>query len=113
MAPLGLRTRLIAAFLLVAAISAVSTAALTYRQARSAILTQSQDTAVSTLREALEAMEVSLPVDQPQLQHIANEMGKRGKPHPGRSSPNTAACGPTPGVPPPPRPSSPTSSGSR
>ncbi|WP_329377507.1 HAMP domain-containing histidine kinase [Streptomyces sp. NBC_01351] len=82
MAPLGLRTRLIAAFLLVAAISAVSTAALTYRQARSAILTQSQDTAVSTLREALEAMEVSLPVDQPQLQHIANEMGKRGKPHP-------------------------------
>lgn len=82
LAPLGLRTRLIAAFLLVAAICAVSTAALTYRQARSAVLTQSQDTAVSTLRDQLEAQALTLPMDRAQLQRVVNEIGKRGKPHP-------------------------------
>ncbi|MFG2616076.1 ATP-binding protein [Streptomyces sp. NPDC048507] len=82
LAPLGLRTRLIAAFLLVAAICAVSTAALTYRQARSAVLTQSQDTAVSTLRDQLEAQALTLPMDRAQLQRVVSEVGKRGKPHP-------------------------------
>ncbi len=81
-APLGLRTRLIAAFLLVAAISAVSTAALTYQQARTAILKQSQDTAVSSLRDQLETQSITLPMDQQQLQSIVNELAKRGKPHP-------------------------------
>lgn len=81
-APLGLRTRLIAAFLLVAAICAVSTAALTYRQARSAVLTQAQDTAVSTLRDQLETLSVRLPVDAELLQWTVNELAKRGKPHP-------------------------------
>ncbi|MFD7626501.1 ATP-binding protein [Streptomyces sp. NPDC059851] len=81
-APLGLRTRLIAAFLLVAAISAVSTAALTYQQARNAVLKQSQDTAVSTLRDLMEAQYVSLPMDQSQLQSLVTELAKRGKPHP-------------------------------
>ncbi|MEU8779370.1 HAMP domain-containing sensor histidine kinase [Streptomyces sp. NPDC048606] len=82
LAPLGLRTRLIAAFLLVAAISAVGTAALTYQQARTAILKQSQDTAVSTLRDQLENQALALPPDRPQLQRMVNEIGKRGKPHP-------------------------------
>ncbi|KIF03483.1 histidine kinase [Streptomyces sp. RSD-27] len=81
-APFRLRTRLIAAFLLVAAISAVSTAALTYRQARSAVLTQSQDTAVGTLREQLEAVALTLPLDQRQLQRVVDDVGRRGKPHP-------------------------------
>ncbi|MEV7540934.1 HAMP domain-containing sensor histidine kinase [Streptomyces sp. NPDC089915] len=81
-APFGLRTRLIAAFLLVAAICAVSTAALTYRQARSAVLTQSQDTAVSTLRDQLEAVALTLPLDQRQLQSVVDDLGRRGKPHP-------------------------------
>ncbi|MER5731311.1 ATP-binding protein [Streptomyces sp. NPDC002138] len=80
-APLGLRTRLIAAFLLVAAISAVSTAALTYRQARTAILTQSQDTAVATLRDQLEGTGTTLPLAQKSLQSQVTELGKRGKPH--------------------------------
>ncbi|MDJ0381816.1 HAMP domain-containing sensor histidine kinase [Streptomyces sp. G-G2] len=79
-APLGLRTRLIAAFLLVAAISAVGTAALTYRQARTAILRQSQDTAVETLRDQLEGTRLRLPYDQESLQIQVNELGKRGKP---------------------------------
>ncbi|WP_327255949.1 HAMP domain-containing sensor histidine kinase [Streptomyces sp. NBC_01244] len=81
-APLGLRTRLIAAFLLVAAISAVSTAALTYQQARNAILKQSQDTAVSTLRDLMENQSVQLPMYQQQLQRIVLDLGKRGQPHP-------------------------------
>ncbi|MFF3019128.1 ATP-binding protein [Streptomyces sp. NPDC057939] len=82
LAPLGLRTRLIAAFLLVAAISAVSTAALTYQRARTAILTQSQDTAVSTLRDQLEGQTLALPMEQHQLQRLVTDIGKRGKPHP-------------------------------
>ncbi|MBT2451942.1 HAMP domain-containing protein [Streptomyces sp. ISL-43] len=81
-APLGLRTRLIAAFLLVAAICAVTTAALTYQQARNAILKQSQDTAVSTLRDLVEAQTVMLPMGQEELQHLVGELGKRGQPHP-------------------------------
>ncbi|MFD9338837.1 ATP-binding protein [Streptomyces sp. NPDC060028] len=82
MTPLGLRTRLIAAFLLVAAISAVTTAALTYQQARTAILKQSQDTAVSTLRDQVEQQAVHLPLDQQELKRIVVDLAKRGKPHP-------------------------------
>ncbi|MCX5010820.1 HAMP domain-containing histidine kinase [Streptomyces sp. NBC_00555] len=81
-APLGLRTRLIAAFLLVAAISAVSTAALTYQQARNAILKQTQDTAISSLRDQVEQQEIRLPLTQQELQRIVTDLGKRGKPHP-------------------------------
>ncbi|MFD9726344.1 ATP-binding protein [Streptomyces sp. NPDC059072] len=81
-APLGLRTRLIAAFLLVAAITAVSTAALTYQKARNAILTQTQDTAVSTLRDQIEQEGIQLPMDQKELQGRVIDLAKRGKPHP-------------------------------
>lgn len=81
-APLGLRTRLIAAFLLVAAISAGTTAALTYQQARNAILKQTQDTAVNSLREQIEQQELRLPLAQQELQRVVIELGKRGKPHP-------------------------------
>lgn len=81
-APLGLRTRLIAAFLLVAAISAVGTAALTYQKARNAILTQSQDTAVSTLRDQIDSRAFRVPMDQDTLQAVVTDLAKRGKPHP-------------------------------
>lgn len=81
-APLGLRTRLIAAFLLVAAICAGTTAALTYQRARTAILTQTQDTAVSTLRDQVEQQPLTLPLDQQELQSRVGDIAKRGKPHP-------------------------------
>ncbi|MFD4247243.1 ATP-binding protein [Streptomyces sp. NPDC058525] len=81
-APLGLRTRLIAAFLLVAAICAGTTAALTYQKARNAILTQVQDTAVATLRDQIEQRGMALPVDQQSLQYLVTDIAKRGKPHP-------------------------------
>ncbi|MFD3804357.1 ATP-binding protein [Streptomyces sp. NPDC058611] len=81
-APFGLRTRLIAAFLMVAAISAVSTAALTYQKARNAILAQSQDMAVSTLRDQLDSKNLRIPMDQETLQALVSEFAKRGKPRP-------------------------------
>lgn len=81
-APLGLRTRLIAAFLLVAAITAVSTSALTYQKARNAILAQTQDTAVSTLRDQVEQQALPLPMGQQELQNRVSELAKRGKPRP-------------------------------
>ncbi|MFI5619023.1 ATP-binding protein [Streptomyces sp. NPDC051567] len=81
LAPFGLRTRLIAAFLLVAAVSAVSTAALTYREARNAILKQSQDTAVSSFRARIEQQALYLPMDQEQLQRVTTELARRGTPH--------------------------------
>ncbi|MDG4536757.1 HAMP domain-containing sensor histidine kinase [Streptomyces sp. AV19] len=46
----GLRARLVVAFLFVAALSALATAALTFREARTAILQRTQDTAVNALR---------------------------------------------------------------
>ncbi|MEU3751697.1 ATP-binding protein [Streptomyces olivoreticuli] len=46
----GLRARLVVAFLLVAALSALTTAALTFRSARTAILKHTQDTAIDSLR---------------------------------------------------------------
>ncbi|MFJ7159018.1 ATP-binding protein [Streptomyces sp. NPDC101118] len=79
---LGLRTRLIAAFLLVAAISAGTTAALTYRQARTAVLKQTQDTAVATLRDQVEALTTTLPPRLPALQSVVQEIARKGKPHP-------------------------------
>ncbi|MET9658263.1 HAMP domain-containing sensor histidine kinase [Streptomyces sp. NPDC006510] len=78
----GLRTRLVAAFLLVAAISAVTTATLTYREARSAILKQAQDTAVDQFRDRIGAQAVTLPVDEEQLRQACRILAREGKPHP-------------------------------
>ncbi|MDG4865819.1 two-component sensor histidine kinase, partial [Streptomyces sp. T-3] len=78
----GLRTRLIAAFLLVAAISAATTATLTYREARSAILKQSQDTAIASLRDQLDGVAFQLPMAQDTLDELVKTVAKRAKPHP-------------------------------
>lgn len=77
----GLRTRLIGAFLLVAAISVVTTATLTYREARSAILQQAQDTAVAQFRDRIAAQAVTLPVDPEQLRRTCQTLAGEGKPH--------------------------------
>ncbi|GAA4102242.1 HAMP domain-containing sensor histidine kinase [Streptomyces hundungensis] len=78
----GLRTRLIAAFLLVAAISAVTTAALTYQSARSAILKQAQDQAVEQFREQIANEYFSLPTSTAALQNACRTLARAGKPHP-------------------------------
>ncbi|UQA97666.1 HAMP domain-containing protein [Streptomyces halobius] len=58
----SLRARLVVAFLLVAAVSALTTAGLTYREARNAILQRSQDIAVNDLRGQINSLAPELPV---------------------------------------------------
>lgn len=59
----GLRTRLVVAFLLVAALSALITAALTFRQARSGILQRTQSAAVHDLRLQVDSLAPNLPTE--------------------------------------------------
>ncbi|WP_426363692.1 sensor histidine kinase [Streptomyces sp. E-08] len=82
--PFGLRTRLVLAFLLVAAVGCGTTAALTYRAARNAILEQTQNTAVSALRDQVEPLVLTLPVDTGQLHDVLLSMARQGKPRPWR-----------------------------
>ncbi|WP_174887095.1 sensor histidine kinase [Streptomyces abyssomicinicus] len=80
--PFGLRTRLVLAFLLVAAVSAGTTAALTYREARNAVLVSAQDTAVASFREQVETLAPSLPVDPEILREYLYVLASKAKPHP-------------------------------
>ncbi|MFJ4500353.1 ATP-binding protein [Streptomyces sp. NPDC088864] len=77
----GLRTRLVAAFLFVAAVSAATTAALTYREARSAILQQAQDTAVAQFRDRVGSYSVTLPLDAEQLRRLCLALARSGSAH--------------------------------
>ncbi|MEU7007207.1 HAMP domain-containing sensor histidine kinase [Streptomyces sp. NPDC046332] len=78
--PFGLRTRLVLAFLLVAAVGCGTTAALTYRAARNAILEQAQDTAVSAFREQVQTLGVSLPIEADSLRDVLLHIARQGKP---------------------------------
>ncbi|WUQ40523.1 HAMP domain-containing histidine kinase [Streptomyces sp. NBC_00234] len=77
-----MRTRLVLAFLLVAAVSAGTTAALTYREARNAVLAGAQDTAVTSFREQAETLAPSLPVDPDMLRESLFVIASKAKPHP-------------------------------
>ncbi|MET9706473.1 HAMP domain-containing sensor histidine kinase [Streptomyces griseus] len=81
-AAFGVRTRLVLAFLLVAAVSAVTTAALTYREARSAVLERAQDTAVASFREEVERFVPGLPLDLEAVRWELYDIAARSKPHP-------------------------------
>ncbi|MEU3437493.1 HAMP domain-containing sensor histidine kinase [Streptomyces sp. NPDC006863] len=78
----GLRTRLLAAFLLVAAVSAATTSALTYREARNALLKTAQDTAVSTFREQVGRTGWRLPVEEEGIEEILRDLARTGKSRP-------------------------------
>lgn len=78
----GLRTRLLLAFMLVAAVSAGTTAALTYREARNALLETAQDTAVTSFRDQVQQTGFSLPVRREGLQEVLRDIARKGKPHP-------------------------------
>ncbi|MEU9580404.1 sensor histidine kinase [Streptomyces chilikensis] len=80
--PFGLRTRLVLAFLLVAAVSAGTTAALTYREARNAVLVSAQDTAVASFREQVGTLAPSLPVEPEILRELLYAIASKAKPHP-------------------------------
>ncbi|MEV4426738.1 sensor histidine kinase [Streptomyces sp. R-07] len=84
MRPFGLRTRLVLAFLLVAAVGCGTTAALTYRAARNAILEQTQNTAVSAFRDQVDPLVISLPVDTDNLRSVVLGIARQGKPRPWR-----------------------------
>ncbi|MDX3453862.1 HAMP domain-containing sensor histidine kinase [Streptomyces sp. ME02-8801-2C] len=71
------------AFLLVAAVSAGTTAALTYREARNAILQTAQDTAVRSFREDVQQTAFALPVlGGPDLEEVLRDIARKGKPRP-------------------------------
>jgi two-component system sensor histidine kinase MtrB len=79
----GLRTRLLLAFLLVAAVSAGTTAALTYREARNALLETAQDTAVTSFRDHAQQTAFSLPLERGEaLEEVLRDIARKGKPHP-------------------------------
>ncbi|MFB7589427.1 ATP-binding protein [Streptomyces sp. NPDC056169] len=82
--PFGLRTRLVLAFLLVAAVGCGTTAALTYRAARNAILEQVQDTAMSAFREQVQGLGTSLPVEADTVKSQVLLIARQGKPRPWR-----------------------------
>ncbi|BAU82949.1 two-component system sensor kinase [Streptomyces laurentii] len=82
--PFGLRTRLVLAFLLVAAVGCGTTAALTYRAARNAILEQTQDTAVGSFRRQVASLSTSLPVDEGVMREELLRIAAEGRPHPWR-----------------------------
>ncbi|MFI5808243.1 ATP-binding protein [Streptomyces sp. NPDC051561] len=76
----GLRTRLLLAFLLVAAVSATTTAALTYREARNAVLKTAQDVAVSSFREEIQNLGFTLPLQKEGLEDTLRTIARKGKP---------------------------------
>jgi two-component system sensor histidine kinase MtrB len=78
----GLRTRLLLAFLLVAGVSAGTTAALTYREARNALLETAQDTAVTSFRDHVQQTAFTLPVQEEGLEQVLRDIARKGKPHP-------------------------------
>ncbi|MFF9869679.1 ATP-binding protein [Streptomyces sp. NPDC013953] len=78
----GLRTRLVLAFLLVAVVSAGTTAALTYREARSALLKTAQDTAVSSFRDQVQQTGFPLPVRGEGMEEVLRDLARKGKPRP-------------------------------
>ncbi|MER6466090.1 HAMP domain-containing sensor histidine kinase [Streptomyces sp. NPDC001288] len=78
----GLRARLVLAFLLIAAVSACTTAALTYREARNSLLQTAQDTAVSSFREQVRQAPVTLPVEADALRTVLRDIAGKSNPHP-------------------------------
>ncbi|MFI5680306.1 sensor histidine kinase [Streptomyces cellulosae] len=69
----GLRMRLVVAFALVAALAAASTGALTFREARTSVLQQSQDTVIKLLRTQVDrlAPDIGIPPGEAEVRRLA------------------------------------------
>ncbi|MFJ3903044.1 ATP-binding protein [Streptomyces sp. NPDC090025] len=76
----GLRSRLVIAFLGVSALSALITAALTFRQARAAILDRAQETAVRDLRAQASSLapDVPIPPTTADLRNVVLQLDRAG-----------------------------------
>ncbi|WP_052488866.1 HAMP domain-containing sensor histidine kinase [Streptomyces sp. 150FB] len=74
----GLRGRLLTAFLLVAAVATLTTGALTFREARTGVLQQSQDTVIGQFRDHVNdlAAGLSFPPNQAQLAALATDVAR-------------------------------------
>ncbi|MEU2779728.1 HAMP domain-containing sensor histidine kinase [Streptomyces sp. NPDC007162] len=74
----GLRTRLVLAFTLVAAVTAASTGALTFREARTGVLQQSQDAVIQQLRAQVGRLAPDLlyPPGQDELRRFAANVAR-------------------------------------
>ncbi|MFJ9027394.1 sensor histidine kinase [Streptomyces sp. NPDC102274] len=72
----GLRSRLVVAFALVAVVSALSTGALAFREARTGVLQQSQDSVIRQFRTSVDAVAVYTPTapSQSDLQVAVNQV---------------------------------------
>ncbi|KPC60674.1 sensor histidine kinase [Streptomyces chattanoogensis] len=108
--PRGLRTRLVVAFLLVSALSALIAAALTFRQGRAAILDRVRDGAVHELRAQIGSLAPDLPYAPAgtDLRTLALQLDRAGGSRDGwrtaaayRGGALVSAAGPAPALPAP------------
>jgi two-component system, OmpR family, sensor histidine kinase MtrB len=74
----GLRVRLVVAFVLVAGLTAATTGALTFREARTGVLQQSQDAVIKSLRTQVDrlAPQFGFPPDEAQLRRFAADVAR-------------------------------------
>ncbi|WP_189233440.1 sensor histidine kinase [Streptomyces flaveolus] len=77
----GLRLRLVVAFAFVAAAATVTTGALTFREARTGILQQSQDTVIEDFRDRVNALvpNYRFPPDRTDLESFAADVARGGR----------------------------------
>ncbi|WP_055420410.1 HAMP domain-containing sensor histidine kinase [Streptomyces pactum] len=77
----GLRVRLVVAFTLVAVVATVTTGALTFREARTGVLQQSQDTVIEDFRHRVNTLvpNYRFPPDESGLQSFANDVSRGGR----------------------------------
>jgi two-component system sensor histidine kinase MtrB len=74
----GLRTRLVVAFVLVAVVSALSTGALAFREARTGVLQQSQDAVIREFRDSVDALAPGIPAQpgQAAMDSLVNQVAR-------------------------------------
>ncbi|MET9774037.1 HAMP domain-containing sensor histidine kinase [Streptomyces sp. NPDC006367] len=77
----GLRVRLVVAFAFVAATATVTTGALTFREARTGILQQSQDTVIEDFRDRVDTLvpNYRFPPDRADLESFAADVARGGR----------------------------------
>ncbi|GHH85644.1 two-component sensor histidine kinase [Streptomyces sulfonofaciens] len=78
LALVGLRSRLVVAFALVAVASALSTGALAFREARTGVLQQSQDAVIKQFRDNVDALAPGIPADpsQEELDGLVSQVAR-------------------------------------
>ncbi|WP_455752899.1 ATP-binding protein [Streptomyces coelicoflavus] len=83
---MGLRLRLVVAFTLVAVVATVTTGALTFREARTGVLQQSQDTVIEDFRHRVNTLvpNYRFPPEAADLQAFADDVSRGGRSQPWR-----------------------------